>query len=302
MTLMLRAILLALLITAPLSAHAQTSYPDRTVRLIVSASAGGGTDIIARLVGQQLNGLWGVPVIVENNTGGAGNVSARLVARAPADGYTLFATFGGVLTITGLYLLVNAAMLHVLTPAQIAESKLPAADAAAVVFGDASGLVVTLLALLSVAAIANLTLMFLTRIGHAMARDGALPAVVGTVAAKGTPTVALALTALGSAALASTGGYERLVAIGTPTALVINGVIDAAAIAMRHREPDLHRPYRMPLFPLPALVGLLINLALLAALFYDAPLNSSTGLGLVALVGLAYGLRALFRPRPAPAE
>jgi tripartite-type tricarboxylate transporter receptor subunit TctC len=97
MTSLLRGGLLALLIAAP--AAAQTSYPDRTVRLIVSASAGGGTDIIARLVAQQLNALWGQPVIVENKTGGAGNISAQLVARAPPDGTTLFATFGGVLTI-----------------------------------------------------------------------------------------------------------------------------------------------------------------------------------------------------------
>ena len=89
--------LLALLMAAP--ASAETSYPDRTVRFIVSASAGGGTDIIARLVAQQLNALWAQPVIVENRTGGAGNISAQLVARAQPDGSTLFATFGGVLTI-----------------------------------------------------------------------------------------------------------------------------------------------------------------------------------------------------------
>jgi len=93
----LRGILLALLIAAP--ASAETSYPDRTVRFIVSASAGGGTDIIARMVAQQLNALWGQPVIVENRTGGAGNISAQAVARAQPDGTTLFATFGGVLTI-----------------------------------------------------------------------------------------------------------------------------------------------------------------------------------------------------------
>src|SRR5215208_1856597 len=51
------------------------------------------------MVAQQLNALWGQPVIVENRTGGAGNISAQAVARAQPDGTTLFATFGGVLTI-----------------------------------------------------------------------------------------------------------------------------------------------------------------------------------------------------------
>ncbi len=89
---------MALLLAAP-GASAQSSYPERTVRFVVSAAAGGGTDIIARLVGQQLNALWGQPVVVENRTGGAGNIAAQFVARSQPDGYTLFVTFGGVLTI-----------------------------------------------------------------------------------------------------------------------------------------------------------------------------------------------------------
>jgi tripartite-type tricarboxylate transporter receptor subunit TctC len=80
-------------------ALAQTSFPERTVRLIVPASAGGGNDIIARLVGQRLNNMWGQPVVVENKTGGAGNIAGQFVARARPDGYTLLVTFGGVITI-----------------------------------------------------------------------------------------------------------------------------------------------------------------------------------------------------------
>ena len=95
----LRTAAIGLLLVVPATASAQPSYPDRTIRFVVSASAGGGTDIIARLVAQQLNALWGQPVIVENKTGGAGNLAAQFVARAQPDGYTLFVTFGGVLTI-----------------------------------------------------------------------------------------------------------------------------------------------------------------------------------------------------------
>lgn len=95
----LRALLMGLLLAAPGSVSAQTNYPDRTIRFVVSAAAGGGTDIIARLVGQQLNALWGQPVVIENRTGGAGNIAAQFVARSQPDGYTLFVTFGGVLVI-----------------------------------------------------------------------------------------------------------------------------------------------------------------------------------------------------------
>lgn len=69
-----RAALICLLFTVPVTASAQTTYPDRTIRFIGSASVGGGTDIIARLVAQQLNALWSQPVTVENRTGG-GNIS-----------------------------------------------------------------------------------------------------------------------------------------------------------------------------------------------------------------------------------
>lgn len=71
-------------------AHAQAaSYPDRPVRIIVPFSPGGGTDAIARLLGQKLNERWGQTVIVENRTGGNGNIGAQYVAQAKPDGYTI---------------------------------------------------------------------------------------------------------------------------------------------------------------------------------------------------------------------
>src|SRR4051794_38173442 len=96
---LLRAASIGLLLASSVGVSAQTNYPDRTIRFVVSAAAGGGTDIIARVVGQQLNALWGQPVVVENRTGGAGNIAAQFVARSQPDGYTLFVTFGGVLVI-----------------------------------------------------------------------------------------------------------------------------------------------------------------------------------------------------------
>jgi tripartite-type tricarboxylate transporter receptor subunit TctC len=72
------------------SAAAQ-DYPHRTVRMIVPFSPGGATDILARLVGTQLNSRLGQSVVVENRPGGGGNIGADYVAKAPADGYTLAA-------------------------------------------------------------------------------------------------------------------------------------------------------------------------------------------------------------------
>lgn len=68
---------------------AQPVYPNRPVRLIVPYSTGGGTDIVARVVGQKLTELWGQAVVVDNRPGAGDTLGTALAVQAPADGYTL---------------------------------------------------------------------------------------------------------------------------------------------------------------------------------------------------------------------
>ncbi|MBV7417155.1 tripartite tricarboxylate transporter substrate binding protein [Comamonas sp. CMM03] len=68
---------------------AQGKPPAGPVKILVGFSAGGGTDILARIIANKLNTLWGIPVIVENKPGAAGLIAAAEVAKAPADGNTL---------------------------------------------------------------------------------------------------------------------------------------------------------------------------------------------------------------------
>lgn len=79
----------ALFLVAGSAAAQPLAFPDRPVRVIVPFSAGGGTDVIARVVSQKLTERWGQPVIVENRTGANGNIGARTVAQAKPDGYTI---------------------------------------------------------------------------------------------------------------------------------------------------------------------------------------------------------------------
>jgi tripartite-type tricarboxylate transporter receptor subunit TctC len=65
------------------------AYPVRPVRIIVGQTAGGGQDIVARLLGQWLSERLGQQFIVENRPGAGGNIGAEAAVRAPADGHTL---------------------------------------------------------------------------------------------------------------------------------------------------------------------------------------------------------------------
>ncbi len=80
---------LALAAVLPSAALAQ-AYPDRPITMVVPFSAGGTTDILARIVGKALEGELGQPVVIDNKAGAGGNIGAQAAARAKADGHTLF--------------------------------------------------------------------------------------------------------------------------------------------------------------------------------------------------------------------
>ncbi len=75
------------------STHAQTTYPNRVIKLIVPVVAGGGADQVARMVGDKMAQGLGVPIIIENKAGASGSIAAVEVARAAPDGYTLMECF-----------------------------------------------------------------------------------------------------------------------------------------------------------------------------------------------------------------
>jgi tripartite-type tricarboxylate transporter receptor subunit TctC len=70
-------------------AFAQSDYPSRPVRIMVGANAGGGTDVIARMLAEKLAESLKQPFVVENRPGASNTIAADLTAKAPADGYTL---------------------------------------------------------------------------------------------------------------------------------------------------------------------------------------------------------------------
>ena len=87
-----RALLLALFLIAALSAAAQP-YPSKPVRIVIPASPGGASDLVARLLSTQLSEMLGQPFIVENRVTSGGIVGTQYVAESPPDGHTLLVTF-----------------------------------------------------------------------------------------------------------------------------------------------------------------------------------------------------------------
>ena len=79
-------------------ANAQSKYPEQPVKLIVALPAGGSVDMIARTLGQKLSAALGQPFVVDNRGGGSGQIGMPIVARAPADGYTLTVSPASFLT------------------------------------------------------------------------------------------------------------------------------------------------------------------------------------------------------------
>ena len=179
------------------------------------------------------------------------------------------ATFAGIALVTAIYFMVNAAVLHVLPIGVMAHSTLAVADAASLVIGPASSVVVTALAIIAVATLANLQVMELARTTFAMARNGMLPPVLKPVSASGTPRRALAasiacmIAIIFAADLAKGPLYEILLNLYAPMVMVVFFLLSVSAIRLRLTEPHLHRPWKMPLFPFPAILSAFLNLLLL---------------------------------------
>src|SRR5262245_51264172 len=100
MTRYLLAIALAALACCP--AAAQT-YPSKPIRIVVPFAPGGGTDLLARLFSARLLEWYGQAATVDNRPGAGGNIGAEIVARSPADGYTILFSTASLTVNVSLY-------------------------------------------------------------------------------------------------------------------------------------------------------------------------------------------------------
>ena len=250
------AAFLVLVVILLVSPHGPAVHPGLTA----AASGAGGLGAI----------IMGVRVIYQTYAGWDAAIYFSEEVRRP-DRNVARATFWGIGLVTILYVLVNTAVLHVLSPAAIAGSALAVGDAAKISLGSAGDTVITAIGLLSLAAIVNLQIMAAPRITYRMARDGVLPPVLARVAPGGAPFLSVALVTLASGLFAASGSYESIVRIYAPWSIGAILMVCLSAIKLRISEPDLDRPWRMPLFPWVAVGAALIQAALIAVVVWDDP-------------------------------
>ena len=193
----------------------------------------------------------------------------------------------GIAIATGLYVLLNAAFLHVLPFDRIAASVLVAGDVAAAIFGPRADLVITVLALLVVFASINGNIFVTPRIMFGMAREGLGPRLLARVNAGGTPWAAMILVGVVAMGLAATGTFAWLLAIAIALVLVVDSVAIGSLFVLRARQPGA--PFHVPVYPFipAALITVYVALFVGAALAQPVVVAIGTGV-LVAAWGLSW--------------
>jgi len=196
------------------------------------------------------------------------------------------AFIGGTAVVMAVYVLLNAAVQHVLPSDRIAASTLPIAEAASEVFGARGATAVTLIAIWSPLSIMSATLLCLPRILHAMGSDGVLPAVLGQADRLGTPVPGLVYSTAAALALVQVGGFESVATVAS--VFMFTGYLSSliSLLVLRRREPDLPRPFRVWGAPWTVLVVIAGYLAIFAGVVAGAPRDAAIGVG-VLVVGYA---------------
>ena len=192
---------------------------------------------------------------------------------------------GGVLSVMGIYLLVNIALLKVLPMSELSGATLPAADAARVISGAHGRDLITILSVTSLVPLLNAVMMMGTRVVFAMGRDGLFWSRTSTVNAAGTPDIATLITTAIAVALIVTGTFQRLAAMTSFFLAANYCVCCLALIVLRRRDPGLRRPYRAWVYPWSVWVVVIGGVIFLVAMLFGDSFNGLAALGLLA-VGL----------------
>ncbi len=213
------------------------------------------------------------------------NVAGYIAGEIAEPGRTLpRIMIGGTAFVGAMYLLLNLVYLYALPVTSLAQPPvLPVAEkAAAALWGPVSGRIVAALLCLSLAGAVSAMVWAGPRVYWAMARDGVFASWFAVLdGTTGVPVRAILLQSGWASLLILTSTFEQLVIYGGLVLAVFTAFTVGALIVLRRRQPDLPRPYRVPLYP--ALPGLLVVLSLIIVGYslIQRPIESALGLATV---------------------
>ena len=194
----------------------------------------------------------------------------------------------GTLVIMAIYLLANLTYFYILSGPEVGASQRVAADAMRRVLGPPGGVIVSIAAMISIFAALNGSILSGSRIPYAMARDGYFFHSLGRVHPRfRTPAASIVLLGVWSSVVLLSGQYDQLYTLVIFPSWILYGMTAASVIVLRHKRPDMERPYRVIGYPLVPLVFVLVAVALLYSTFRTSPRESGIGLGLI-IVGLPF--------------
>jgi APA family basic amino acid/polyamine antiporter len=181
------------------------------------------------------------------------------------------AMFGGVLSVTAIYLLVNLAFLNVLPLSALAGKPLAAGAVAETLFGARGNQIVSGMVVVLLLSTVNALLPMAARVLYAMSSDGLFSRLGTRVNSGGTPTVALGLSAVVAMAFILTGTFEAVIALLTVFFVANYALSFIALILLRRRAPEAPRPYRAWGYPWTTAIALVGSLAFLVATMVGDP-------------------------------
>lgn len=181
------------------------------------------------------------------------------------------ALFTSLLTITALYLLVNASFVRVLGVQGLAHAEFAALDVVRIAFGSAGVVVLTAAAFLVLLGAVNAYFLTGPRIARLLAEEGLAMPVLGRLGADGSAVAATILQTLLAIAFALTNSYDRLLSVTVPIMVTTTSLVALGLLVQRRRAPGRERPFRVPAAPVVVGLQVLLGGAMLTGFVQHDP-------------------------------
>ena len=192
----------------------------------------------------------------------------------------------GTAVLIAIYLLANVAYVAALGPAGVAGSKRVAADSVTALYGANAGKLIAAVILVSMFSAANGLTLTAPRLYYAMSRDGVFFRKLAEVHPRfRTPAFAIIVSSAWAALLAATGTFEQLLTYVVFSGWIFYGLGAMSIFVYRKKMPDMHRPFRVPGYPLTPLLFILASAAIVLNTLFTQPGRALVGIAVV-LIGV----------------